>query len=707
FGFGGDGELGRFEPPPADGVTVYLDTDFQTFPLFSGATPEAQPGTVVEGGVFNFTDFHLPPNAKLIARGSNPLIITATGSVLIEGLIDLNGSDGQSDNTFDSAMTPMPGGSPGAGGGRGGDSHPVFVPAGATSLVFIQTPSFAESGYAPGNLVPGGGGGGQCGCSLPWSSFNGANCSSYSGTGDGSRGSGGGGGSFNVFLPNAPEDTSIPVSGRRGGVGIGNHLPVPFAAGDPIPPAPQAYQAQPGNPTNAVAMPNPNPTFRNAVLDGLIYDSGSSFNISTSWATTKRVTMFGAAGPAVFKDEDDENNYIGPGGEISEIIGGQGGGGAGSRTEGLDQQCKQTIFINAQLPFTVLDARGGGGGGGAGAMLVQALGAIELTGANARIEAKGGDGGGGEGTESSTRGGAGGGGSGGAVLLQSATNVIMNTALSAIVIDVSGGCGANATNLSNNSSTGTPGADTGVLQIADGGPGGPGLVQIHVPEGAVDMVDESKVNAYVFRSVFQVSSSTSLPCNAASGPPFTGQTTFNPLVPKSKTPTPLTPKSVARSTWYDLGAVTADFRPPVVTSAGPIDGPVFGVPGVGPFFRGTDTATGLVMTDTQGYVMSPFQNDIEVDAPDLLRPDYIPNGSIDPHFQTVEVWFQGADESTAFPGTPDPSSWTEWMSDITLLNGYQFLRWEVRFDIATNATQPPQPNTPRPQVNRLRIPLKY
>ena len=707
FGFGGDGELGRFSPPTGDSVTIFLDTDFQAFPLFSGATPEAQPGTVVLGGVFNFTDFDLPPNAKIISRGTNPLIITCTGYATIEGVIDLNGANGQSDDTFDSAMTPMPGGSPGAGGGRGGDAHPVFVPPGATSLVFIQTPAFGESGYAPGNLVPGGGGGGQCGCSLPWSAFSGGNCSSYSPAGDGSRGSGGGGGSFNVFLPNGPEPTNVPVSGRRGAIGIGNHLPVPFAPSEEIPPAPFAYQATPGNPTNAVAMANPNLTFREAWLSGMVYDTGSNFNISTNWAVSKRVLMFGEAGPAVFVDGSDENDFIGPGGELAAIQGGQGGGGAGTRTEGLDQKCKQAIFLNAQLPFTVLDARGGGGGGGAGALLMQALGVLEIRGANASIEAQGGHGGGGEGTQSSSRGGAGGGGSGGAIILQSATNVVMNNSLPSVAIDVSGGCGANAINLSNNANYGTPGADTGVLQFADGGPGGPGIVQIHVPEGAPDMVDESAVNAWVFKTVNQVSSSQSIQCAGTGSPPFTGQSAFNPLVDSSKTPTPLTPRSVARSTWYDLGAVTGEFRPPVITSAGPIDGPVFGVPGVGPFFRGTDVNSGLVTTDTNGFVLDPFNNDIEVDSPDLLRSDYIPNGESDPHFQSVEVFFQGANESGPFPGTPDSATETAWVSDITLLNGFQFIRWELQFDIATNVAQPPQPSTPRLQVNRLRIPLKY
>ena len=179
------------------------------------------------------------------------------------------------------------------------------------------------------------------------------------------------------------------------------------------------------------------------------------------------------------------------------------------------------------------------------------------------------------------------------------------------------------------------------------------------------------------------------------------------LVPMGKTPSPLTPKSKARSTWYDLGAVTSDFRPPIVTTAGSLNGPIFGVPGVGPFFRGTDPATGFVATDNLGNVVSPYTNDIEVDAPDLQRADYIPNGVEYPHSQSVEVWFEGADEDLTNPGSPDLNTATGFVSDITQLNGKRFVRWEVRFDIASSPGSPATPLTPRQEVRMLRVPFKY
>ncbi len=712
FGFGGDGSLGRFLPSPSQPVTIYLDTNYQAFPLFSGSTPDVEPGTVVIGGVFNFTDFYLPSLATIVARGSNPLIITATGDVIIEGEIDLNGAAGTGDDTFDSAITPMPGGSPGPGGGKGGDAHPVKSLAGASSLKFMQTPQYAQSGYGSGNKGPGGGGGGQCGCTLPWTSFTPNACTSYAGSGDGSRGSGGGGGSFGVFYPDLPPATSpmfpavpeppgVAISGRRGAIGIGNHLPVAFKPSQPIPPEPGAYQAEPGNPTNAVAMLNPNPTFTQAYQQGMIYDvvgtTGTlAFQVNLDWPKTHKVTLYGGAGPGVFVDEDPDNNFIGAGGEISTLLGGQGGGGGGSRTEGLDQDCKAVIFTNGGYPFTVLDARGGGGGAGAGSMLIQALGTIEIRGSKAKIEAMGGTGGGGEGTQDSTRGGGGGGGSGGAVILQSATNVILNdSSLQGEVIDVRGGCGDDATNISTSTTGGVAGADNFVLQCFDGGPGGPGIVQIHIPASAPNMINNSKIVAYATGSVQNMTCSTVV------------QKKLNPLVPMELTPTPLTPTSTARSVWYDLGAVTSDFRPPIITGAGALEGPLFGIPGVGPFFKGTDPLDGAVLTDSLGYVVEPFLNDLAVDAPDskVLLPDFIPNGPS--YYQSVLVLFEGADADPQNPGAPDLTTATGFVSDISQLNGKRFIRWEIRFDIATNPAYPPQPDTPRPQVNFLRLPFKY
>ncbi len=714
FGFGGDGALGRFEAPDID-ITINIDTDFQALPLFSGATPDAAPGTAVKGGVFDFTTFHLPPNVTLRARGSNPLVITCTGECVIEGLIDLDGADGTSDDTFDSAIAPMPGGQAGAGGGKGGDGHPVQLPAGG-DFNFMQSPPFGQSGFAPRTKenphpTSGGGGGGQSGATQPWP-FPNNQCSSPADQGDGSRGSGGGGGSFNSFLPNigatsvnnvGPEPNGVYVSGRRGGVGIGNHLPVTFDGTKPIPGEPACYQAAPGNPTNAVARVNPNPTFAEAYNQGLIFDNPTALGLmnvaASNWAQTKKVTLAGAAGPFTFPDSDPTNNFIGPGGEIADVRGGQGGGGGGTRTEGLAQICKPIIFVALGLPFTVNDARGAGGGGGGGAIKIAALGKIEFKGSKARISARGANGGGSEETENGGRGGNGGGGAGGCIVLQSATQVLLNdpTLPSPYVLDVTAGCGKDALLLAVNPSLGLAGGEQRTLQVGDGGPGAPGLIQIHVPEGTTGSINTAKVGGDVNYSAFNMD------CGAGA---FDGMDPFPALVPFEKTPTPLTPQSIGRSTWYDLGLVTSEFRPLIGTSAGLLGGPLFGVPGAGPFFHGTDPLTGLVETDALGNVLTPFANDIEVDSPGLLAADFIPQG-VGHVYQSVKVEFQGADESTTNPGLPDLATATTFVTDPTLLNGKRFLRWQVTFDIATNDLFPVSPSTPRPQVNFLRVPFRY
>jgi hypothetical protein len=654
YGYAGDGSLGRFVPAN-DTITIQLDTDFQTFPLFSGATPDAAPGTVVKGGVFHFTDFRLPPNVTLRPRGSNPLVILCHGECVIEGVVDASGTAGTTDVTFDSALASAPGGAAGPGGGKGGDGHPIVLPTSGV-LQFIQTPQFGQAGFAPKtqqnpNPTSGGGGGGQSGCTQPWG-FTDGTCAQFNLLGDGSRGSGGGSGSFASFFPNigatqtgglGPEPSDVGISGRPGGPGIGNHLPVTFNAALPIPGEPLAYLATSGNPTNSVARANPNPTFAAAYTQGLIYDdpsvNGSMQVGSSTWAQTRRITLPGEAGPRVFTDSDPENDFIGVGGELAELRGGQGGGAGGSRTEGLQQICKNTIFTQLGLPFTVLDAKGAGGGGAGGAVMIQALGKIEFRGANARILCRGGQGGAAEQIGAGERGGSGGAGSGGCIVLQTATTVLMNDPAlpTTYVLDVSGGAGRDAALLSTNPNAGIAGGEGKTLQIGDGAPGGPGLVQIHTPD--TSSIDTSRIGAEVNLSAFNIQNGVGA---------NDGTDRVDPLVPMVKTPTPFTSVSVARSTWYDLGLVTKEYRPRILTTAGMQDGPIFGVPGEEPFFQGTDPNTGFVVTDSAGNVTKPFGAHIEVDSPDLLLSDFIPSGPT--QFQTVRGGIPGCGRRSRQPG---------------------------------------------------------
>ncbi|MFO0983799.1 MAG: Ig-like domain-containing protein [Planctomycetota bacterium] len=170
FGFQGGGELGPFLPlAPRSGTrTMVLDTNQQGFPLLDGSTPGAPAGLTVYGGVFNFTDVVVPAGVRITAVGRNPLVMTATGSVSIAGVIDVGGRAGTSDNTYNSAIFPIGGGVGGPAGGRGGESHPTIVEGPFTYMNFLP-PRVAQAGEGPtvrdGRLVFDliGGGAGQCG----------------------------------------------------------------------------------------------------------------------------------------------------------------------------------------------------------------------------------------------------------------------------------------------------------------------------------------------------------------------------------------------------------------------------------------------------------------------------------------------------------------------------------------------------------------
>ncbi|MEZ5989826.1 MAG: Ig-like domain-containing protein [Planctomycetota bacterium] len=138
-------------------------------------------------------------------------------------------------------------------------------------------------------------------------------------------------------------------------------------------------------------------------------------------------TNGGKAGPIIFKDEFDDNDFWGRlvkddgtvvvGELTSASAGGAGGGGGGDQTPASSCQAGNN-FVN--------DRKGGGGGGGAGTLIIKALGPIIVS-ETGWISADGGRGGGGEWAGSSTYGGGGGAGAGGMVVLMSASRIDLHT----------------------------------------------------------------------------------------------------------------------------------------------------------------------------------------------------------------------------------------------------------------------------------------
>lgn len=187
----------------------------------------------------------------------------------------------------------------------------------------------------------------------------------------------------------------------------------------------------------------------------------------------------GAAGPKLFVDKDDGNDFWGRTldsngrvvfGEMRTPSGGGGGGGGGDRSR--DANCSTG-------PNFFLDSKAGGGGGGGGCLIIKALGTITI-GPEGRISADGGNGGGGMWAGSSGLAGSGGGGAAGMVVLEAARVVIYQRGGrwaqkdTSFAISADSGIGAATSRPRKYMSGGRPNR---------GGFGGMGLVQILTPAG--------------------------------------------------------------------------------------------------------------------------------------------------------------------------------------------------------------------------------
>lgn len=157
-------------------------------------------------------------------------------------------------------------------------------------------------------------------------------------------------------------------------------------------------------------------------------------------------------------------------GELRGVSGGPGGGGGGNAI-------RTSEFPNPNWNFSS-DEKGGPGGGGGGALHVQALGRI-VFGAQGVIVANGGRGGTGENTNFLDHiGGTGGSGSGGHVVLESNSKIDFTD----------GGANAGAPPRDWITAVGQP-RNTGHTSyvnpccraLSNGGAGGPGVIQLHVP----------------------------------------------------------------------------------------------------------------------------------------------------------------------------------------------------------------------------------
>ncbi|MFT7465159.1 MAG: hypothetical protein ACI9EF_003523, partial [Pseudohongiellaceae bacterium] len=512
---------------------VLLNTDIQRFPLADGSTPGVVEPTDVFNGNFVFRDFIIPEGVHVVVRGSNPLRITATGRVEIHGMLDVRGTDGLSDDTFDSGFLPVPGGPGGPGAGRGGDAHPtVFDPAGTGAIDQFVTPEEAERGW--GSIVDAAGqvlvvqNGGFGGLSTAGYDPNAggypaktlkANPNGDVPNTEHHRPPGGGGGTFYQ-------------RGRQAHEGTGVYLVESSSSWFPFTKCPtndKQNDALYGNDENiAAGVPNSNPL-------QCVYVTGTL-------ADPERFKPGGLPGDLVFADGDVSNDFIGDGGELPVLLGGQGGGGGGTRVDSIRHLTWSTnnvggpemvplappyyplLQIGIFVSPTVFDAKGGAGGGGGGAVQIRSFGDI-LVSKTGHIDARGGHGGGGEVVQNSNTGGGGGGGSGGAILLQAAGTIKIQAdqgheaasytdgnGNNGASLEVSGGFGKDAQTI-------TPSSNysfkpyTYEWTRSDGGQGGMGLIQLQAGSGAGGL--EVEDGAFMFAKLRSMLKKG----------PFTGDTT--------------------------------------------------------------------------------------------------------------------------------------------------------------------------------------
>lgn len=760
---GTGGPAGEFDlhiPPNSE---VIFDTTSTIFFGGDGGLPQYSQLSV--GGRLDVRNLVIPESSAMRIQGPNPARILATGDVIIDGSLTINGSHAATVTTVNSPHQPESGGAGQGGGGTGG------VGSWVTTQVTMRG-GRGEGAFGALNL---GGEGGESG----WA---------QQGQTDGTfrRGGGGGGGVLGndqlvkwfdgTATYECADQRIYGLDAESGHVGSdlansaqGNHIPY----GGRTAPSPLTL------------TPERDDDFWGAMIQNVG---------STSPLSPERLVI----------------------GELTQPTPGSGGGAGGDATyvNPADSYPPSEFYWSNQ-------DKGCGGGGGAGALTILAIGDIVI-GPSGSIQARGGHGGGGEHSINSFRtGGGSGGGSGGHIILQTAGILDLSEVFAqygVIAIDARGGQGGagekifgqpepngGADNTGNTTqiwfdakhvgANGTdnpwevvpatcidegnggyldslPGAGNNSFVVrCAGGDGGPGIVQIHVQDLATDIINPG-------------------------GNPSTGNTGDLALLGATVRPVPhgydvnssswqdqLLPqfgrRSMAQSKWIALGEATVD---PVDSALGEL---AF-------LFGGTDGASGIVAT-TGGQVtelaplltepallldgQDPTHRTALLDASGLTGADEIykrnaqllrrfrlrvgsqvfevasstyhessdqlalvvsssgptlefASGAVElvpryfgirtlgipdllPDSAEVVVEFQLAQEGN--PGTPDLDQSTEFVGrlageDLNSLGVdpslVRFLRFRVTFDIATGSSEL-NSNSPRPEIDFLRLPYRF
>ncbi|MEQ1892257.1 MAG: hypothetical protein ABL998_06925, partial [Planctomycetota bacterium] len=266
---------------------------------------------------------------------------------------------------------------------------------------------------------------------------------------------------------------------------------------------------------------------------------GDGHPLSTGAITGIRPAKGGDPGEGPFLDSSDQNNFFGTlpvvsggslgglvRGELSSLWAGYGGGGGGNADPAPRFPTPNWNFGS--------DEKGGGGGGAAGGLHIRALGRI-IFGLEGEINANGGRGGTGENTNFLDHiGGTGGGGSGGHIILESASQVDFSdngTITSGTSFEFVQACGP-PKKVGN-----TEYVNTCCRAYSNGGAGGAGIIQIHVPDNISPPGDSPTSDIRIPTALVGEPEGLDL---VASPPPFVMIPTFGA-------------RSKARSEWISIG----------------------------------------------------------------------------------------------------------------------------------------------------------
>jgi hypothetical protein len=483
----------------------------------------------IQSGVMNVHDFTIDLGGLLRGRGTNPLVIYATGKVVINGELNICGNNAVWPSGLNSPQFIEGGALGECGGGQGGD---------ASQIGTAETPR-AEPGDGPFAIESAGGQGGE-------GIFNGRTQSTgVSGQNARSAAGGGGGGfartenqsilwtSWKTAGNWAPSYFTDPgpdhdITRHTMAVGV-NGI---FGAEDGIRGV-SASQLLPAG--NGVGVPRgmedglPDSFINEAITGTDDADYDPAWNAGAvppfNFGHPTEGADPGSAGSSVFLlDNDLLDDFYGTRlmvdgtikqGELLAPWAGSGGGGSGDSMminvwdadgDGFPDPIETFYPV---VPFNRNTSgtgngwyayqKGAGGGGGGGQLIIMSIGMIEI-GNNAEVKANGGIGYSGESLTYTDQGVSGsGGGSGGHIILHSSagvdfSNVSIGSAANAGsignltdngVVQAFGGrrgqCGGEWTGASNRGGTGT-------FAFGRGGAGANGVVQIHVPNPAEDII---------------------------------------------------------------------------------------------------------------------------------------------------------------------------------------------------------------------------